>query len=500
VYLVHPRERVDALINVLLHHADEQTLVFARTRADVSEIARELQQAGFASGSLSGEMSQDARNRALSAFKRGDIRALIATDVAARGIDVQDIARVIQLDPPTDPDTYTHRSGRTGRAGRKGVSAVLVAPAGLRRAASLLQRAKVQYRIEPIPTAEAIRKTQDERWLAELTEGDEREIPERVQKQVARIVEGGLTERALAQLIINVRRATGEPREVTPLFPEPQRGGKQDYAPRFAERGPRANDRPARFDDRGPRQNDRGARPPSQFPERGPQFPERAPQSSRAESGSEQWVPFRVSWGEAHGADARRLVAMLCRRGNVRGTDIGAIRVGRTSSTVEVAASVARGFAESTREPDPRDPRVLVSPFSGVPTRENAEHEPEQPPQPQRARPHVPPSQHRPPRAFADARPMSPRARPMPPKPARDAVHSPARDMAPRPAREVASRPAREVASRPVREVASRPVRDLPPKPARESSSKTIHDVPPKRPARKIVVTAPPMRRGPKKK
>ncbi|HYP90918.1 MAG TPA: DEAD/DEAH box helicase, partial [Polyangiaceae bacterium] len=78
VYLVNPGERVDALINVLLHHADEQTLVFARTRADVSEIARELQQAGFASGSLSGEMDQNARNRALSAFKRGDIRALIA--------------------------------------------------------------------------------------------------------------------------------------------------------------------------------------------------------------------------------------------------------------------------------------------------------------------------------------------------------------------------------------------------------------------------------------
>ncbi len=174
VYLVNPRERVDALINVLLHHADEQTLVFARTRADVSEVARELQQAGFASGSLSGEMDQNARNRALAAFKRGEIRALIATDVAARGIDVQDIGRVIQLDPPTDPDTYTHRSGRTGRAGRKGVSAVLVAPAGLRRAAALLQRARVQFRVEPIPTAAAIREAQDARWLAELIQADQR--------------------------------------------------------------------------------------------------------------------------------------------------------------------------------------------------------------------------------------------------------------------------------------------------------------------------------------
>jgi ATP-dependent RNA helicase DeaD len=477
VYLVHPRERVDALINVLLHHPDEQTLVFARTRADVSEIARELQQAGFASGSLSGEMSQDARNRALAAFKRGDMRALIATDVAARGIDVQDIARVVQLDPPTDPDTYTHRSGRTGRAGRKGVSAILVAPAGLRRAASLLQRAKVQYRIEPIPTAEAIRKSQDELWLAELTEGEEREVPERVQKQVARIVEAGLTERALAQLIINVRRATGEPREVTPLFPEPQRGGKQDFAPRFAERGSRSNERSPRFAERDARANDRGPRADdrnSQFPERSSQFPERGPQfprEPRAASSAEQWVPFRVSWGEAHGADARRLVAMLCRRGNVRGTDIGAIRVGRTSSTVEVAASVARGFAEATREPDPRDPRVIVAPFSGVPSRDPAEREPEPAKAPHRARPHVPPSQHRPARPSADARPFPSKG---------PGGHAPA----PKPARDFAAKPAREPS----------------PRPGRDSAPKPAPDVPPKRPARKIVVTAPPTRRGPKKK
>jgi ATP-dependent RNA helicase DeaD len=328
VYIVHPAQRVDALINVLLHHPEEQTLVFARTRAEVAEIARELQQAGFASGSLSGEMSQDARNRALSAFKRGGIRALIATDVAARGIDVQDIARVIQMDPPTDPDTYTHRSGRTGRAGRKGVSAVLVAPAGFKRASSLLSRARVKFRVEPIPTAQAIRAAQDERWITELAAGEEREVPERVQKQVERIVASGLTERALAQLIISVRRATGEPRDVTPLSPP-------DQAPR---------DRPVSA----PR-----ARGPSASP--------------RSASNERDWVTFRVSWGEAHGADPRRLVAMLCRRGNIRSADLGAIRVSRTSSTVDVAAGVARSFAQATREPDARDSRVLITPLQPAP-------------------------------------------------------------------------------------------------------------------------------------
>jgi ATP-dependent RNA helicase DeaD len=256
---------------------------------------------------------------------------------------------------------------------------VLVAPAGLKRASSLLGRARIKFRIEPIPTAQAIRAAQDERWLAELTADEEREVPERVQKQVERIVQSGLTERALAQLIINVRRATGEPREVTPLSAE-------------LSAGPRS------YDKRGPRS----------FEQRPPRHPSAPPPSTR----SEGYVPFRVSWGEAHGADARRLVAMLCRRGNIRGSDIGAIRVSRTSSTVDVAASVARGFAEATRQPDPRDPRVLVTPLHAAPP--------------------------------------------------------PGRERAPKPAREFSPKPAREFTPKP-RDSAFRPGVDAPPKrPARK--------------------------------
>jgi ATP-dependent RNA helicase DeaD len=503
VYLVNPRERVDALINVLLHHADEQTLVFARTRADVSEIARELQQAGFASGSLSGEMDQNARNRALAAFKRGEIRALIATDVAARGIDVQDIGRVIQVDPPTDPDTYTHRSGRTGRAGRKGVSAVLVAPAGLRRAASLLQRARVQFRVEPIPTAAAIREAQDARWLAELMQGDQREVSERVRKQVERIVEAGLTERALAQLIISVRRATGEPRDVTPLLPEAERGGRAQSRPlRGNDRNDRGNDRPQRFEQRELRFEDRGPRPErgaQQFERRAP-FSDRPPEQNRGGD----WVPFRVSWGEAHGADARRLVAMLCRRGNIRGSDIGAIRVNRTTSIVEVAGAVARGFQDAAREPDPRDPRVTIAPLGEAPTRDSdGEHAPEPSsseapaprPAPQRPRDHVPPSQHRPPRAPVLHPPGVRGARDFNAKPARDFAAKPPRDFAGKAPRDFAAKPGRDFAAKAPRDFASKAPRDFAAKAPREAPSKPVRDAAPKRPSRKIVVSAPPPRR-----
>ncbi|HVJ14502.1 MAG TPA: DEAD/DEAH box helicase [Polyangiaceae bacterium] len=339
VYLVSARERVDALVNVLLHHAEEQTLVFARTRADVAEITRELQQAGFAAGSLSGEMDQPARLRALAAFRSGQLRALVATDVAARGIDVQDIARVVQIDAPTDADTYTHRSGRTGRAGRKGTSALLVPPSALRKTSALLQRAGVRHRVQPVPSAAVIRATQDERLLAELSAELDDTVSERVSAQVARIIEQGHAERVLTRLLVRAQRAEGEPRDITPLEPVRERERERER-------------------------------------ERSPRTPE-------------SWVPFRVTFGEAHGADARKLVAMLCRRGNVRGSDLGAIRVERTSSTVEVAARLAAAFAEAVREPDPRNPRVFVTPLQ-APRQAQRDRRPPKAPPPQRFSPKTP--------------------------------------------------------------------------------------------------------------
>ncbi len=325
VHLVSPRERLNALVNLLLVDPDAQTLVFARTRADVARIADELHQAGFSVDSLSGEMDQEARNRALSAFKRGKLHALVATDVAARGIDHQDIARVVQMEPPTDADTYTHRSGRTGRAGRKGISSTMVAPAGISRLGALLKRAGVRYRVEPIPTARTISATQDQRLFVELTAEVEapKEADTRATELARRLIEAGHAEKALARLIVATRRSGhSEARDVTPMQAAPAAGART-----------------------------------RNFPERTGRVAEGAerPRDARGE-----FVGFRVSWGEAQGADARRLLAMLCRRGNIRGADIGPIRVHPTFSVVGIAAGVAESFERATREPDPRDPRVSI--------------------------------------------------------------------------------------------------------------------------------------------
>ncbi len=399
VHLVDARERVGALINILLANPDEQTLVFARTRADVASIARELKDCGFAVSSLSGEMDQSARNRALSGFKRGDLRVLVATDVAARGIDVQDIARVVHAEPPSDADSYTHRSGRTGRAGRKGTSAILAIAAQLARTTFLLQRAGVAFRFEPIPSAEVIRGAADERTAAALLADDTAEasgLDERTWALAKRIVAEGDVTRALARLLTRTRYAgPTEPRDVRVVEPSgsrgrfaPDRSGGSTHGSSFRARsdGDARGLRDARSprDPTAPRdarelrdeptvrgaRGVRGARSAgdgallrdSRGPrEAAPVRQERGPREERGPRGRPvAWVPFHVSWGESQGADARRLLAVMCRRGEIRGTDVGSIRVSDSYSVVDIASHVADAFARAAGAPDPREPAVVI--------------------------------------------------------------------------------------------------------------------------------------------
>jgi ATP-dependent RNA helicase DeaD len=340
IHLVDRGQRVHAIINLLLAKPDAQTLVFARTRADVADIAAELSQSGFPASALSGEMDQDARNRALAAFKRGALRVLVATDVAARGIDVHDITRVIHAEPPTNADSYTHRSGRTGRAGRKGTSSLLVPPAAVVQATRLLRSAGVVHRFEPIPSAAELRRAADERTVAELTapSTEDATIDPRSKAIAERIAAAGDPVTAIARMLSRVRQSgVAEPREVRQVAPPSARG---------------ASDRNS-FERGGDRDRDRG-------PARGQARGEAAQNRPDFRDGS--WAAFRVSWGEQHGADARRMLALLCRRGGIRGTDVGVIRVEQSFSIIHVAQSVAAAFELEAGKADPRDPRVVIRP------------------------------------------------------------------------------------------------------------------------------------------
>jgi ATP-dependent RNA helicase DeaD len=350
IHIVESRERLSAIINLLLANPDDQTLVFVRTRADAAHLANELVVSGFAASGLSGEMEQAARTRTLAAFKQGGLRALIATDVAARGIDVQDVARVIHAELPTNADAYTHRSGRTGRAGRRGTSSLLVAPAAVVHATRLLRNLGIQHRFEAIPSAEQIKRADDERMLAELTaQSDEASADEqRWQALAERLVAVGSIERTLCRLLARTQRNTAQPREVR----------------NFAERPVRGAGKPGRYEGNGSR-DERPARP-QRYEGRDERGAARSggaegrPNGRRDAGAARSFTAFRVSWGQLKGADARRLLAVVCRRGDIRGRDVGAIRVEPTYAIVDVASEVAEGFARAAALPDPREPAVLI--------------------------------------------------------------------------------------------------------------------------------------------
>ncbi len=342
LHVVEPRQRLDAVVNLLLASPEAQTLLFVRTRADVSEVADKLGEAGFAVTALSGEMEQRERDRALNAFRRGDQRVLVATDVAARGIDVQDVTLVIHLEPPTDPDSYTHRSGRTGRAGRKGKSVLIVVPSAQNKTTMLLRRAKVTARVEPVPSAQMIREQTDQRFFDTLTSDEGEEPTEQQRALVARLIARDDHVRAISRLLA-LARAEGptQPREVRHI----------DANSKGPARGKPAFGREREFNDR---ERSFPPRERAETRERGPARP------ARAADLTGDWVPFRVSWGGEHGADARKLLAMVCRWGEISGGDVGAIEVERNFSRLRVKASVAAGFADATSKPDKRNPRVTI--------------------------------------------------------------------------------------------------------------------------------------------
>ncbi|MEK6215586.1 MAG: DEAD/DEAH box helicase, partial [Boseongicola sp.] len=164
---VAPKERENAIFNVLRYYDAKNALVFCNTRATVNHMVARFNNRGFSVVALSGELSQNERTHALQALRDGRERVCIATDVAARGIDLPNLELVIHADLPTNPETLLHRSGRTGRAGRKGVSALIVDNKGRKRAERLLRFAKINATWAAPPSANDVNRKDEERILAD---------------------------------------------------------------------------------------------------------------------------------------------------------------------------------------------------------------------------------------------------------------------------------------------------------------------------------------------
>jgi ATP-dependent RNA helicase DeaD len=312
------------VVNLLRFLDPPSALVFCSTRQTVRHLEAILRERGFAAVALSGELSQSERNHALQALRDGRARVCVATDVAARGIDLPNLGLVIHADLPNDAEVLQHRSGRTGRAGRKGVSILLVPNSRRRRAEEMLNRARVNYIWTEPPSADDIRKLDQERLLQNpiLTEpGSEDDLA------MADALLAAHPPRDIAAAFVKLYRAQLPASEDIADVAQDHRGPRpQERAPhsKGARReGPR-DDRPRVDRAREERPREKG-KPP------------------RNEMVGGVW--FKVTVGRERKADPKWLLPEICRQGEVTKKDIGAIRVYDTETRFEVSSDVAEKFA-----------------------------------------------------------------------------------------------------------------------------------------------------------
>ncbi len=156
LYVVHDKNKYEALRRILDYTVDAFGLIFCRTRIDTQELAERLVRDGYPADALHGDLSQNQRDTVMRKFRQKSIKILVATDVAARGLDVEGITHVVNFDLPDDPMVYTHRSGRTARAGKSGLSIALVQPRGRYRTNDIERRCRLRFDQKKIPDGPAI--------------------------------------------------------------------------------------------------------------------------------------------------------------------------------------------------------------------------------------------------------------------------------------------------------------------------------------------------------
>ena len=235
------RHKLEALGRVLRGTVDGTALVFARTRAGCGEVAEALISRGISADALHGDMSQPARERVLGRMRAKHLDVVVATDVAARGIDVAHITHVINLDLPTDTETYVHRVGRTGRAGRKGVAISFVTPEEVRRIYGMQKRLAVPIEQVQVPSDGAIARRQRAELQEELfeamgTEPEEGDPATQLLEQLREATGWSAGAVAAAALrVLSQERGVwldAEPNEEPPAWCRPPAPSRKQGAPR----------------------------------------------------------------------------------------------------------------------------------------------------------------------------------------------------------------------------------------------------------------------------
>ena len=309
-------DRENAIINILRYYDAKNAIVFGDTRIAVNRMVQRFNNRGFSVVALSGELSQAERSNALQALRDGRARVCVATDVAARGLDLPDLELVIHADVPRNREALLHRSGRTGRAGRKGVSALIVAPNRRRNAERLLRDAGITADWGEAPSADAIIAKDNERLLANMTL--DAEVTEDERTLVARLLKAHSPEHIATAFIRQYRQGQSAPEDLLPA----------NYKPSKADREPRSSTPRENFDD---------------------------------------GVWFSLNVGRKQKAEPKWILPMLMKSGGLKKGEIGAIKIIDRETFVELAPKGVGKFLE-TIGPDMKiEAAITVSRVDGKP-------------------------------------------------------------------------------------------------------------------------------------
>ncbi|MGK6356422.1 DEAD/DEAH box helicase [Sphingomonas sp. DT-207] len=305
---ISPSDIEHAVINLLRFHEAETAILFCATRDNVRHLHATLVERGFSAVALSGEHSQSERNHALQALRDRRARVCVATDVAARGIDLPTLSLVIHVELPRDAEALQHRSGRTGRAGKKGTAVLLVPYPRRRRVEMMLKGARINAEWIEAPTPEAIRANDRERLLAQLL------APVETDEEDAALAERLLAEKTpqeIAAALVHAHRAAmPAPEEMIEQTPEGRRAAQQE----------------------------------------------------RHRPGFDDIAWFHMDIGRRQNADPRWILPLICRRGHITKNEIGAIRIGPNETFFQVPSAIAGKFAAAIARTHEGEEDVRIEP------------------------------------------------------------------------------------------------------------------------------------------
>jgi ATP-dependent RNA helicase DeaD len=362
-YVVARPHKHAALGRVLDMESPTSAIVFCRTRLEVDELAEAMNARGYRAEALHGGFAQEQRDRVMKRFRSNSSDLLIATDVAARGLDIEHVSHVFNYDVPTEPDAYVHRIGRTGRMGREGVAITFVEPREHRLLRNIQFATKQKIAVGTLPTVNDLRNRRLELTRAALQEAVQagdldpfRKLVEDLASEFDPFDVAAAAVKLAHQASHDEEGARSDEQDIpTPLPEQRSRGpgpwgerGRNAQGPRGKERGqPRGRER---GEQRGREPGEQRSREPG---------PERRAEGGR---GARSWDRVRlfISSGRAAGLRPGDIVGAIANEAGVPGSAIGAIEIADDFSLVEVPADAADHVIEALRRTKIRGKRVMV--------------------------------------------------------------------------------------------------------------------------------------------